>query len=287
MTPPLANVLARKLIFFGGKGGVGKSTVSQAAALALAKKGRKVLWIAFEDPHRPRGDLREISPGLWALNCDVAGAFEEYIQLKLGLGAIARVFLRNTLIQYLSKAAPGIQEVVLTGKVWYETRNYDQVVVDMPSTGYGLAMFHSTRNYSKLFRGGPVQRDALKMLDTFADPTQAGCVVLALPEEMPIAESLEMADHLRELFPLNPPGFLVNKLFPAVPSDLDPHPDHWRDPLPASTLDYARRRTLVERHNLALYPDSPETLSYWVQEPSPGPEWLRDRLAEEIGGLLR
>jgi anion-transporting ArsA/GET3 family ATPase len=184
----------RKLLFIGGKGGVGKTVVSQAIALRLNQQGRRVLWCAFEDPVLPLHQMQEVRPGLFHINCDPAQSFEEYAALKIKVAGLARIFLQNKLMRYLSKAAPGIHELVLLGKVWYERQNFDHVVVDMPSTGYGLAMFQSTRNFANLFQGGPVHKDAEQMLRTFDHPDECGHLVVSLPEEMPLRESLELRE---------------------------------------------------------------------------------------------
>ena len=133
--------LTKKLIFICGKGGVGKTSVSKALALTLSKKGLKTLWVAFEDPLKPPGELLEISPTLWHLNCESITAFEEYVGLKIGVPSLTKIFLQNKLMRYMAKAAPGIHDLVLLGKIWFERKNYDHIVLDMPSTGYGLAMF--------------------------------------------------------------------------------------------------------------------------------------------------
>jgi anion-transporting ArsA/GET3 family ATPase len=245
--------LTRKLIFVGGKGGVGKTVVSQALALNCSRRGLKTLYIAFEDPTRVPGELRHLGPNLQHLNCDAAVAFEEYIGLKLKLPAVTRVFLQNKLIQYLAKAAPGLHELVLLGKVWHERLNHDVIVTDMPSTGYGIAMFQSTENFARLFEGGPIHRDAQAMLETFHDPRETGHVIVSLPEEMPLRESLELEEHLRGFFPKNPSGFIVNRRFPHVKFPADDTPDSWPSPVPSSAEDYARKRSSLEDFNLRLW----------------------------------
>jgi hypothetical protein len=254
--PTVAEVLKRRLIFVGGKGGVGKTTVSQAVARAFADRGARTLWVAFEDPLRPPGELRQVTPRLWHLNCEAETAFEEYMELKIGVPALTRVFLQNKLMRYMAKAAPGIHELVLLGKVWHERERYDRVVVDMPSTGYGLVMFQSTRNFANLFKGGPVHRDAEAMHVTFGNPRETGHLLVALPEEMPLRESLELNEFLLRLFPSNPSAFVCNRRFPTVdPSgtDIAPQPDRWPTPVPRDTVDYARKRSLLEVHNLRLW----------------------------------
>jgi anion-transporting ArsA/GET3 family ATPase len=249
----------KNLIFVSGKGGVGKTAVSQAIAQTLSREGARTLWVTFEDPTRPAGELIQKNSNLWHLNCDAGLAFEEYAGMKIGMATLTRIFLKNKLVRYLAKAAPGIHELVLLGKVWFERNNYDHVVVDMPSTGYGLAMFQSTQNFSNLFKTGPLYRDAAEMLETFEDPKKTALVIVALPEEMPLRESLELRDYLLSLFPRNPPHFLVNRKFPRVTTpeqeEASP-PDSWSEPFAKDAADYARKRSTLESFNLRLWSES-------------------------------
>ena len=255
----IAEVLNRPLVFVHGKGGVGKTVVSQAIASTLARKNLqknfKILWITLEDPTRPPGQLIEVTPHLWHLNCDFLQSFEEYAAMKIGVTSLTRIFLKNKLIRYLAKAAPGIHELVLLGKIWFERENYSHVIVDLPSTGYGLAMFQSTSNFIQLFHGGPLHRDAQAMLKTFEDPKATGHLIVSLPEEMPLRESIELNDHLNKMFPKNPRAFFVNRVFPSIPETQNeiPPPQSWSNPLPLSAQDYVQKRARLEEYNLRIW----------------------------------
>lgn len=283
-TSHIHSIVRRNLVFIHGKGGVGKSAVSEAIAWGLAnetaKKGARVLLVEFEDPTREPGEMKNLGPNIWHLNADASIAFEEYSELKIdklshgifgglgGLGSLGhkgmtKLFTQNKLIKYLAKAAPGIHELVLLGKVWHERKNYDHVIVDLPSTGYGLAMFQSTANFAKLFGGGPISYDAEAMLATFRDSSQTGNLIIALPEEMPLREAIDLNGYLKDLFPENPAAFLVNRRFPdgkvqASPSSTDPDsnsdtPNEWASPYASSVTDYIDRRRKLETHNLKLW----------------------------------
>jgi hypothetical protein len=269
----LRAIARRNLVFIHGKGGVGKSSVSEAIAWGLADEGARVLLVEFEDPTREPGELKSLGPKIWHLNADASLAFEEYSALKIdklshgllsGLGSfghrsMTRLFTQNKLIKYLAKAAPGIHELVLLGKVWHERNEYDHVIVDLPSTGYGLAMFQSTANFAKLFGGGPISQDAEAMLATFSDPAQTGNLIVALPEEMPLREAIELNGYLRDLFPANPAAFLVNRRMPDGQihgNGENGDPKSWTSPYAASPSDYINRRRRLETHNLKLWTQS-------------------------------
>jgi anion-transporting ArsA/GET3 family ATPase len=293
-------VLNRNLIFVHGKGGVGKSVFSRALALSLSQKNSNTLWVTFEDPTRPVGELIKKSDTLSELNCDFTQAFEEYTSMKIGIPSLTRIFLQNKLMRYLSKAAPGIHELVLLGKVWFERNHYDQVVVDMPSTGYGLAMFQSTDNFVKLFHGGPLHKDALAMLETFRDPKLTAHVIVALPEEMPLRESLELSDYLKNLFPTNPCWFFANRLFPSS-TGIDPGkevqdpltletPRDWLNPIADSAEDYARKRYILERYNLRIWRDAGVPfgeLGFVTLDPLMPPKTSLDFLIQNLAKQLR
>ncbi len=252
----LRETLARRLLFVGGKGGVGKSAVSEGIARAHAARGFRTLWIVIEDPLTPLGRKERIAERLERLNAEASAAFEEYAALKIGVASLTRVFLKNKLMRYLARAAPGIHELVLLGKIWYERERYDRVVVDMPSTGYGITLFQSTANFARLFHGGPVRRDAEAMLDSFRDPGVCGHLIVSLPEEMPLVESLELRGFLAEMFPKNAAAFLVNRLFPVADPEAEARegpPSSWKSPFASSALDYARKRSILEAHNLGIW----------------------------------
>jgi len=240
-----------------GKGGVGKSVIARAVAQALARSPQapSVLLATFEDPTQTRNEKIPLRENLDFLNIEAGHAFEEYAGLKIGNSALTSLFVKNALMRYVAEAAPGLHELVLLGKVWHESKFCDHVVVDLPATGHGLAMFHATRNFARLFgAGGPLRRDADAMLETFGDPARCGFVVAALPEEMPLREAVELDALLAGIFPSNPATFIANRILPG--SAGDERADEHARVLAESLGEFARRRNALEAANLGLWDEA-------------------------------
>jgi hypothetical protein len=215
-----------------GKGGVGKSAVTEGAARHLCAQGKRVYLAKIDHGAKEQGALERVTltittpqettlhkarPAanmgeLWQQTLAPNDCFKEYIALKLKIGHLIGMFLNNKFIQYLQKASPGIKEIVLLGKVWYERNHYDVVIVDMPSTGHGLAMINAPFNFAKLFPGGPVYQDAKDMIVTLSDPAQCAVVCVSLAEEMPLQESTELQQATARMLPHNTPWLVLNKI---------------------------------------------------------------------------
>lgn len=204
--------LNKRIILIMGKGGVGKTMLAHASARHLASQGKRTLLIHVLQVVEEEQKLEKKAPNLWEITLRASDCFQEYIMLKLKIKALYTAFLGNKVTQYLEKAAPGVREMVLLGKIWFERENYDHVVVDMPSTGYALTMIHTPFNFASLFPGGPIYHDSQAMIETFSDPKQTAFVTVSLGEEMPIQESIELAANLKGLMPANPSWLVMNRL---------------------------------------------------------------------------
>ncbi len=207
-----ADWLSKNIILLMGKGGVGKTTVAQAAARLLASQGKRTLLCEVLSVSGGKHKLEQIAPNLMHIALRSDECFREYIILKLKLKALYTAFLGSKITQYLERAAPGVREMVLLGKIWFERKNFDHIIVDMPSTGYALSMIHTPFNFANLFPGGPIYNDSQEMVKTFSNPNETAFVIVSLAEEMPIQESLEMAENLKQLVPQNPAWLVLNRL---------------------------------------------------------------------------
>ena len=236
-TPPhsLAAVKAlldRRLIFVTGKGGVGKTTVAAALGLVAARAGRRVVICEVADQERITGafgvpptgfEETEIEPGLSAFSANPDDATREWLFYQLHSRTLAGLLGGSRIFQYLAAAAPGLAEMVTIGKLWelaqLERKTpgsapYDLVIVDAPATGHGLALLRAPRTFSDIARVGPIHRQA-EAIDAFIrDPEQTAVVAVALAEEMPVSETVDLERRLGDDLGIELERVLVNAILP-------------------------------------------------------------------------
>jgi len=228
----MPGLLDKRLLFVTGKGGVGKTTVAAALGLAAARAGRRtiVCEVARQERltqmfGRPPAGYREVelAKRLWAISVDPEHAQEEYLRDQLPSRTLASLLAHSSLFTYLSAATPGLRELVTVGKLWelaqLERRDprkapYDLVVVDAPATGHGLAMLTAPRTFRDVARVGPIARQADTIHAFLADPARTGIVAVALAEETPVTETIELGGRLRAELGTAPDAIVVNALYP-------------------------------------------------------------------------
>jgi anion-transporting ArsA/GET3 family ATPase len=214
----------RRFLFVTGKGGVGKTTVCAALALALAESGRRVLVAVTGAKERistllggrPLGsDISELGPRIFGVALSAGPAIREYGQMKLRSRVLAGAIFENRFVQSFFAGAPGLKEWAVLGKAWYHSTEmvdgaprFDTVLFDAPSTGHGLDMLRVPKVILDLAPPGVLRTDAERAWHMFQDPKQAGAVVVTIPEELPVNETEELVQALRGELEL-PIGALV------------------------------------------------------------------------------
>ncbi len=214
-----------------GKGGVGKTTVAAALGLAAARRGLRTVLCEVAEQERlaamfgasevGHSEL-ELAPGLFAVSVDPERAKEEWLGYQLKSGTLAGVLGGSRLFQYLTAAAPGLSELVTIGKVWdlaqLERRTggsvFDLAIVDAPATGHGLAMLRAPRTFAGVAKVGPIARQAATIDAFLRDGASTGVLVTALPEEMPVNETIEFERSLRDELGMRVDAIVVNALHP-------------------------------------------------------------------------
>ena len=231
-----------RLHFVTGKGGTGKSTVAAALALTLAAGGRKVLLVEvegrqgiaqlFDVPPLPYEELKiataEGGGQVNALAIDIEAAFLEYLDMFYNLGIAGRAIRRIGAVEFATTIAPGLRDVLLTGKIKESVvrldKNklpvYDAVVVDSPPTGRIARFLDVTKAVADLAKGGPVHSQSESVVKLLHSD-QTAIHLVTLLEALPIQETLEAIDELERLqLPIG--SVIVNRNIPVFlrPDDL-------------------------------------------------------------------
>ena len=245
-----------------GKGGTGKTTVAAALALALAGDGHTVLLCEvegrqgiarlFDTPSLPYDERRiatvpddgsppETRTGaagdppparrsdgeVYGLAIDPEAALTEYLELYYHLGRAARALDKVGAVDFATTIAPGVRDVLLTGKVYEAVRRkdkkrtrdrpvYDTVVLDAPPTGRIARFLGVNEGVADIARVGPIRRQADAIMALMRSP-QTAVHLVTLLEEMPVQET---ADGLAELRTAGiPVGAVVVNLAARSPFD--------------------------------------------------------------------
>jgi anion-transporting ArsA/GET3 family ATPase len=226
----------RRFIFVTGKGGVGKTTVSAAMARALASRGKRVLIAMCHAKERISSmfaselvgpDIVPVAERIWAVNMDPELAFEEYGRMVLKVPGLYRVVFQNKYVRSFLPAVPGLSDWAMLGKAWYHTterderghNRFDVVLFDAPATGHGLDMLRVPKVIVEVVPPGVLRRDAETAWRMFTNPKETSVVVVTLPEELPVTETLELLRAIQFELEL-PLGMLaINGVLPPLFSE--------------------------------------------------------------------
>ncbi|HYQ78420.1 MAG TPA: ArsA-related P-loop ATPase, partial [Solirubrobacterales bacterium] len=165
----------------------------------------------------------EMEENLWSISIDPDESMREYVLLQLKVRAMRDMLFRSRIFNYLAAATPGLQELVTIGKIWElaqldrkvkSGRKYDLVIVDAPATGHGVGFLQTPRTFASIARVGPIHSQA-ETLDRFlTDHEHTGTAIVALPEEMPVNESVSLERDLRDEVGVAVDRVYLNGLYP-------------------------------------------------------------------------
>lgn len=250
-------LLDREVLFFGGKGGVGKTTCASAVALAASRLGKRVLLVSTDPAHstsdiferKISGEPLPISSSLHAMEIDAASESRRYV---MGVKEhIAQLFGHSILKEAnrqidLAATMPGAEEVALFDRMGAlirgEDQRFDLIVFDTAPTGHTLRLIRMPELMEAWIKA--LSRSRRAMLGVDQDDKQdpimvtlnerleglrllrarlvsgrtTGFVLVMIPERLPIEETSRAIQQLDEAG-VRVGTLIVNRVLPDTSND--------------------------------------------------------------------
>jgi anion-transporting ArsA/GET3 family ATPase len=215
-----------RVIILAGKGGVGKTTTAASLAVAAARAGRQVLLVELEGKSGLAAMFgldaidgeQEVYPGVTVLPLAPDEALVEYLETH-GLGKMSKRLANTGALDIVATAVPGMKEILVLGKVKALQRAgaADVIVVDGPAAGHAVTFLLSPKRLLDAVRVGPILTQAIDVTEMLADPDRAQVMLVTLPEETPVNETVETAEAFTERIGLTLGPLVVNGVYPDRP----------------------------------------------------------------------
>jgi anion-transporting ArsA/GET3 family ATPase len=235
---PAQFLTASGVLIVAGKGGVGKTAVTAALAVAASSVGVRTLIVEVEG----KGGMPAMfgSAGLTYEDAVLVHAAEEHADGRHG-GVTARTITPDdALLDYLAShglqrisnrlvasgaldlvatAVPGIRDILVLGKIKQleQTGEWDLILLDAPAAGHAITFLRSARGLADAVKVGPINTQANDVLELLCDPTRCRVALVTLPEETPVNEVVETAYSLEDEVGVALGPVLVNAVFPDLP----------------------------------------------------------------------
>jgi len=258
----LQSLTAARVVVVAGKGGVGKTTVTAVIARAASRSGRRVLVVELDG----KPTLAELVPDVEVTAISAPDALDEYLR-DHGFGRVATRLSKTGVIDVVGTAAPGIDDIVVLGKIKQLERSgeYDLIVVDGPAAGHAITFLTAASGLADSVAGGPIRTQADEVLEMLHDPARCQVVLVALPEATPVNEVIETAYALEDEVGVQLGPIVLNAVdeLDTLPSidEIDDAFGDGSDDLDSDTASWLRAAAAFRRSRLDMQDDEHRRLA--------------------------
>src|SRR6202158_1965320 len=222
----LNELLSRRVLIVLGKGGVGKTTISAALAKLCAASGSRALLMETDTRApltamfgaEPSFDQKELAPNLSTMTLDGRYALEEYLRLVVPSRMLLKAVFASRLYQFFVQAAPGLRELMMLGKIYYEAEqknsnppNRRVIIVDAPASGQAMNLLKMPTAARTTFADSVVGKEASNISRMLRDRRHCAIVQVTTPDALSVAETIETYAELCRTH-LTPAAVVVNRM---------------------------------------------------------------------------
>lgn len=236
-----------RTIIVAGKGGVGKTTVSAALALAAARRGRRVLYVELDG--KPIAPILRSGEGhITTMTLTAGDALVDYLEHH-GLGRLARRFASTGILDVIAAAAPGLDDLLVLGRIKALERdqNVDLIVVDGPAAGHALTFLRVAHGIRGGIRTGLIANQAAEVSEFLGDHRRCSVVMVTLAATTPVTETVDTALTIEDEIGIALGPIIVNRQL--APDDAEGEP--CTSPVLRASLEFYRSRRALQIESIA------------------------------------
>ena len=242
---------ASRALIVAGKGGVGKTTVSRALATVATSAGLGVLHVEIDGKQGEPAWSGDVD----TLRLSAGSALSEYLQGR-GLGVLTRQLDRLGIVDIVAGTAPGIDDLLVLGKIKQLAREdaHDVIIIDGPAAGHAVDLLRAPRVLKRTVIGGPIAQQADDVLQMFASPGMFRAMLVTKPAMTPVLELIETADGMHDALGVTLAPVVVNGIHPPPP-----HGEPGPDPSLMAAHRYVTERAAAESAAMSVLSDAMTT----------------------------
>jgi anion-transporting ArsA/GET3 family ATPase len=210
----LPAALRKRALIVVGKGGVGRTSVAGALAIARSRETARVLALEYDRMgalaatfgRRPSLEAIEAAaPGVWTSVLDGAHQLEEYLATVVPSRTMLKAIVGSGAYRYFVEAAPGLRELITIGKIYHELEHrppsppWDCIVLDAPASGQALSVLRMPIAARETFGAAIAGFTADRVSELLRDPGRCGVALVTSPEPFAVSETIETHAALKAL----------------------------------------------------------------------------------------